>query len=130
MLFLAAAVLAGCASVRLKQPEVSLSGVDIKEFGLFEQRLGLALRVVNPNATDLAIDGVEFEVEVNGQGFARGVSNKATTVPRLGEAIEPAHDHQPTPWWRDVTKRSRRARAAPHADETVTLPDNVTWPLD
>jgi LEA14-like dessication related protein len=86
MLFLAAAVLAGCASVRLKQPEVSLSGVDIKEFGLFEQRLGLALRVVNPNDNDLAIDGVEFEVEVNGQGFAKGVSNKATTVPRLGEA--------------------------------------------
>jgi len=78
--------LSACATLRLKEPEVSLAGVDIKEFGLFEQRLGLALRVVNPNDTDLAVEGVEFEVEVNGQGFARGVSNKAVTVPRLGEA--------------------------------------------
>lgn len=82
----ALAMLAGCASLTMKSPEVSLSSVEIREFGLFEQRLGLALRVVNPNDTDLAIEGVEFEVEVNGQGFAKGVSNKAVTVPRLGEA--------------------------------------------
>ena len=87
VLGLLAAMLAGCASLTMKSPEVSLSSVEIQEFGLLEQRLGLKLRVINPNNKDLPIDGVSFEVEVNGQQFAKGVSNKAVTVPRLGEAV-------------------------------------------
>lgn len=71
----------------MKSPEVSLAGVTIEEFGLLEQRLGLELRVMNPNDADLPIDGVSFAVDVNGQKFAKGVSNKAVTVPRFGEAI-------------------------------------------
>ena len=38
--------------VLLANPRGFCAGVDIKEFGLFEQRLGLALRVVNPNDTE------------------------------------------------------------------------------
>lgn len=87
VLGLLAAMLAGCASLTMKSPEVSLSSVEIQEFGLLEQRLGLKLRVINPNNKDLPIDGVSFEVEVNGQQFAKGVSNKPVTVPRLGEAV-------------------------------------------
>jgi LEA14-like dessication related protein len=83
----ALAMLTGCASLSMKSPEVSLSSVEIQEFALLEQRLGLKLRVINPNDKVLQIDGVSFEVEVNGQPFAKGVSNKAVTVPRLGEAV-------------------------------------------
>jgi LEA14-like dessication related protein len=82
-----AATLAGCAAVTMKSPEVSLSGVTIDEFGLLEQRLGIKLRVMNPNDADLPIDGVTFDVDVNGQSFAKGVSNKPVTVPRFGEAV-------------------------------------------
>ncbi len=80
-------LLAGCASLSMKSPEVSLSDVTIEEFGLLEQRLGITLRVMNPNDADLRIDGVSFAVDVNGQSFAKGVSNKAVTVPRFGEAL-------------------------------------------
>lgn len=82
-----AVLLAGCASLSVKSPEVSLSDVTIEEFGLLEQRLGIRLRVMNPNDAALRIDGVSFAVDVNGQSFAKGVSNKAVTVPRFGEAL-------------------------------------------
>ena len=87
VLSVVALLLAGCASLAMKSPEVSLADVTIEEFGLLEQRLGIKLRVMNPNDADLPIDGVTFEVDVNGQSFAKGVSNKSVTVPRFGEAL-------------------------------------------
>ncbi len=42
---------------------------------------------MNPNDVEIPLTGLNFEVEVNGQPFARGVSNKPVTVPRLGEEI-------------------------------------------
>ena len=87
VLSVVALLLAGCASLSMKSPEVSLADVTIEEFGLLEQRLGIKLRVMNPNDADLPIDGVTFEVDVNGQSFAKGVSNKSVTVPRFGEAL-------------------------------------------
>lgn len=80
------ALLAGC-TVMSKAPEVSLAGVDLIEFGLLEQRFGLQLRVLNPNDNDISIDGLSYELEVNGQPFAKGVSSKSARVPRWGEAV-------------------------------------------
>jgi LEA14-like dessication related protein len=82
-----ATMLCGCAAMTMKSPEVALAGVTIEEFGLREQRLGLKLRVSNPNDADLPIDGVSFTVDVNGQKFATGVSTRPVTVPRFGEAL-------------------------------------------
>ena len=81
--------LAGCAGLgALKEkPEVSLAGVELQEFALFEQRFGIKLRIRNPNDVDLPISALVFDVELNGQPFARGMSNKAVTVPRYGEAV-------------------------------------------
>ena len=62
----------------------------------------------------------------------RGPKNGAQLVmPRLGEAVEPAHAEDVKPWWRAVdawvdTKRSPEpATAAP-----ATLPKAMPWPLD
>jgi LEA14-like dessication related protein len=82
-----AALLAGCAAIPTKAPEVDLADIGIGEVGLLEQRFVMKLRVLNPNDVDIQIDGLAFELEVNGQAFARGVSNKAVTLPRLGEAM-------------------------------------------
>ena len=82
-------LLGACASVPLglDAPQVSLSDVSLQGGGLFEQRIGLVLRVVNPNRRELAIDGLTFDVELNGKKFAHGVSDKALTIPGLGEAL-------------------------------------------
>lgn len=87
LVFLAAAVLAACAPLVTRPPTVSLAGLGLESVGLFEQRYVLQLRVRNPNDSDIPVDGLDFEVEVNGMPFASGVSSTRTTLPRQGEAL-------------------------------------------
>jgi L-ascorbate metabolism protein UlaG (beta-lactamase superfamily) len=49
-------------------------------------------------------------------------------MPRLGEAVEPAHAAPVVPWWRDVD----RATPAPAADAPAppALANSLPWPLD
>jgi len=82
-------LLSGCASLMssVEPPEVSVINIEpLPADGLFEQRVRLDLRVINPNDFDLGISGFSFKLDVNDTRFARGVSNDAIRVPRLGEA--------------------------------------------
>lgn len=81
--------LAGCASLAgiRHSPDITLAGLDVAEIGLLEQRFVLKLRIQNPNDVDLPINGMRFDVELNGLAFAKGLSDKAVTVPRLGEIV-------------------------------------------
>lgn len=78
--------LCACAT-QFAKPSVSLVGVDIESLGLFEQRFLIKLRVKNPNNLDIPVEGISFDVELNGRPFANGVSNVAVTIPRYGEAV-------------------------------------------
>lgn len=49
-------------------------------------------------------------------------------LPRLGEAIEPAHDHAPAPWWREVDRPQPRRAAA--ESPNISLPKSMPWPFD
>jgi len=82
-------LLAGCAGLSglSQKPEISLAGLELAEFKLFEQRFKMKLRIQNPNDADLRINGLTFDVDLGGQPFAKGLSERAVTVPRLGEAI-------------------------------------------
>lgn len=82
-------LLAACTGLGgiTQKPEIALSGIDLRHIGLSEQRFGLKLRVRNPNDAEIPIVGLTYEVEVSGQRLASGVSDKAVTVPRHGEAI-------------------------------------------
>jgi L-ascorbate metabolism protein UlaG (beta-lactamase superfamily) len=57
----------------------------------------------------------------------RGSDVKLLT-PQLGQAIEPAHDHQAHPWWRVADRDAKRSatKAAPE----LTLAADQPWPLD
>ena len=80
---------AGCATLMsgMQPPEFSLINIEpLEAQGPFEQRARLDLRIINPNDTPLQITGFSFRLDVNDARFARGVSNQALTVPRLGEA--------------------------------------------
>lgn len=81
------AFLSACTVLRPVSPEVSLVGVEPVEMGLLEQRFLLKLRVVNPGENDITLNGLRFELEINGQPLVRGVSNQGAVVPRLGEAV-------------------------------------------
>lgn len=80
-------LVAGCASLQLQVPRVTVSDIDLVDATLLEQRFALTLRLQNPNDADISIRGLDFEVVVNGQHFARGVSDRAVTLPRFGEAL-------------------------------------------
>jgi L-ascorbate metabolism protein UlaG (beta-lactamase superfamily) len=49
-------------------------------------------------------------------------------LPRLGEAVEPAHEHEVTPWWRVVDQRP--PRPTPSEPPAITLPEAMPWPFD
>ena len=81
--------LGGCAGLQLgmKKPEVTVANIRLLDVNLLEQRFLLTLRVMNPNTSEIAIEGLTFKVDLNGQPFAKGVGNQPVVVPRLGEAM-------------------------------------------
>lgn len=82
-----AGILAACAAFQDVEPlQVRLVDMEPMPSTLFEQRYRLHLRIANPNDTEVSLDGLTFNLELNGRDFAEGMTNQAVTVPRLGEA--------------------------------------------
>lgn len=81
-----AGALVSCATVpgRMDPPSVTVADVRMGTAGVLEQQYFVKLRIQNPNDDDLLVKGVSFELELNDQPFAKGVSPKAVTVPRFG----------------------------------------------
>ncbi|ACL72671.1 LEA type 2 family protein [Thioalkalivibrio sulfidiphilus] len=81
--------LGGCAymGVRTEPPRVHLVGMQLQQAELFEQRYLLRLRIQNPNDFPLNIRGLDFQVQVNGERFADGVSSQTLQIPGFGEGL-------------------------------------------
>ena len=79
------ALLGGCAAP-LQKPEVSLAGVELVGVGLVEQRLLLKLKISNPNDVDLPVKSLSFDLDLDGQPFAKGASEQPVTIARHAEA--------------------------------------------
>ena len=60
--------LGGCAGLQLgmKNPEVTVANIRLLDGNLLEQRFLLTLRVMNPNTSEIAIEGLTFKVDLNG----------------------------------------------------------------
>lgn len=81
--------ISGCTSLFWmgEKPRVDIVNIIPKEMRLMEQTFLMELRIQNPTETDLNITGLAFELEVNGQPFAKGVSNQKLEVERLSTRI-------------------------------------------
>ena len=80
-------VATSCAMVGDSEPPiVSLADLRVGRMGLFEQEAFVTLRLRNPNDSAMPLDGAKFNIKLNGEPFARGVSNESITIPRLGDA--------------------------------------------
>lgn len=80
--------LAGCAALPGREP-VRVVVVDVSSLpgeGM-EMRLGLKLRIQNPNDAPLEYRGVSVTLEVRGSTFASGVAGDRGTVPAYGEQV-------------------------------------------
>jgi LEA14-like dessication related protein len=84
MFFGIALVLTGCT--HYTSVDVFVIGLTPAEGAALEQRVRVDLRIQNPNDRPLDAHGMRIQLDVNGQRLARGVSDAAFTVPRLGEA--------------------------------------------
>ena len=82
-------LVSGCAGLPsgMQRPAVTLADLGVANAGLFEQQFNLRLRIQNPNPDELKIDGIAFELAIDGQPFAKGVGNQAIAVPRYGSAF-------------------------------------------
>jgi len=82
-------ILGGCAGLPVDaQPlRVTLVAVRPLDMQLLEQRYAASLRIKNPNPETLNVAGLDFKLEINGEDFADGVSNRAFGVPAFGEAV-------------------------------------------
>lgn len=82
-------VLLGCStlSAPLEPPIVHLTDLRLRDAQLFEQRYTLALRVQNPNARELPIDGLSYQVLLNKVELGRGASGQSVTIPPFGERV-------------------------------------------
>ena len=86
---LVALSLSGCASWLMKgeAPEVLVTNVTPLDASAFEQRLQVDLRIRNPNDFDLAVTGIDFRLDLNGNRLVRGLGNKELIVPRLSDSV-------------------------------------------
>ena len=84
-----AVLLAGCASLFWmgEKPRVDIVNITPKEMRLLEQTFLMELRIQNPTDTDLEVNGLSFDLEINGQPFARGVSNERVKIERLSTKV-------------------------------------------
>jgi LEA14-like dessication related protein len=79
----------GCATGdEVVPPRVNLVNiVPAASSGVFEQRFLVDLRISNLNDFDIPLNGLSFEMDVNGDYFATGLSNQKLLVRRLSSAI-------------------------------------------
>ncbi len=86
---LAVALFAGCAGTgRISErPYITLSNINLLNLGVFEQRYRIMIRVQNPNDVVIPIKGMSYQLFINEQNFARGVSNESVIIPEFGEEV-------------------------------------------
>jgi LEA14-like dessication related protein len=71
---------------KFEKPTLSVVNVQLLKSDLWHQELKVRMRVQNPNDRVLPVKGLSYELDVDGQEFAHGMSGDSFVVPALGEA--------------------------------------------
>jgi LEA14-like dessication related protein len=81
--------LAGCAGMQSRLEPLSVTLADIRpaQIGLLEQEYAIRIRVQNPNNAQVRIGGLSYQIDLNGELFAKGVSRQSTLIPAFGEVV-------------------------------------------
>ncbi|MCH2556590.1 MAG: LEA type 2 family protein [Alcanivorax sp.] len=82
------ALLGACQTLTgLEAPEVNLSSLRLEQVSVFEQQWQVVLRARNPNDRDLTLKSLDYELFVNGEKLARGLTGDDVTLPAMGDAL-------------------------------------------
>jgi LEA14-like dessication related protein len=82
-------IVSGCATLYPQQErvKVTIANITPMDSTLMEQRFLVRLRIQNRTQKPMTIDGMSFDLELNGKDFASGVSNQQVTATAYGEAL-------------------------------------------
>lgn len=81
--------IAGCTgtSSKFDSPKVDLVGLEPAQSGSGQAHFLVKLRVVNPNDVVLGINGVYYEISVDGHELFTGASDQKSEIPAYGEGV-------------------------------------------
>jgi LEA14-like dessication related protein len=79
-------MLSACISTKLEAPKLSIVNVGMVSADIFSQQFRIRLHVQNPNDRELPIKAIDYELFLQGDSFAEGVSDQPFIVPAKGEA--------------------------------------------
>jgi LEA14-like dessication related protein len=85
-LALVPALLCGCGVLgpKLASPRLDVVKIDVLHSDLLEQQLRVRMHVQNPNDRALQVSGITYRMEVGGEAFAHGESQRDFEIPALG----------------------------------------------
>jgi LEA14-like dessication related protein len=80
--------ISGCSLFvpKFERPTLSVVGVQFLKSDLWHQELRVRMRVQNPNDRSLPVKGILYQLDIEGQELAHGVSGDSFVVPALGDA--------------------------------------------
>ncbi|WP_316366430.1 LEA type 2 family protein [Candidatus Thiodiazotropha sp. CDECU1] len=89
LLLLLLQTLFGCASLQPQEDRIRVTIADLRplESTLMEQRYLVKIRLQNRSREALNIDGMSFDLDLNGKRFASGVSNQTATIDGFSESM-------------------------------------------
>lgn len=64
---------------------MSLVQISMTSADMFNQQFAVRMHVENPNDRDIPVKGLDYELFLEGDSFAEGVSSKPFVIPALGE---------------------------------------------
>ncbi len=81
------AQLSGCASMKsdYEKPKLHVTSITLLPAEGFNQRFDIGLRVLNPNADAIALQGIYYTVSLEGYELLSGVNGDIGEVPGYGE---------------------------------------------
>ena len=83
LLLLAILPLVGCTTVGLEAPDVTLVDLQLEDVTLLESSGSVVLRLANSNPDPLQVDGLAFELKLDGRRVGQALSSEVLEVPRL-----------------------------------------------
>lgn len=80
-------LLAGCAQlpIGLENPQVKVTGLELLPARGMEQRIAVHLGITNPNAMDLSIRGISYNIGIENIEVLSGVTNQVPSLKGYSE---------------------------------------------
>lgn len=78
----------GCANLTpsYEEPSVAVTSIELLPAKGFEQPFAIGLKLTNPNSSALNINGMSYQLKVEGHRLAQGVTSDIPVTPGYGES--------------------------------------------